>query len=122
MENAIRSASAEDGTATVTVLGEVDFANADDVSAEIREAVAEFLPTVLHVDLTDASFLDSTGLGALIEGYHSATERECRLIVVNPTPHIRRVLSVTGLTELFGLTEIDGAALDDYETTEATGA
>ena len=119
MEHTVRSAAAEDGTATVTVLGEVDYANADEVSAGIRDAVAEFRPPLLVVDLEGASFVDSTGLGALIEGYHAATEGECRFAVVNPSPAFRRVLSVTGLTELFGLTEIDGVRLGDIEATGA---
>ncbi|MFG1605545.1 STAS domain-containing protein [Actinoplanes sp. NPDC049265] len=121
MENAIRSASAGDGTATVTVIGEVDFANADDVATGIREAVANLRPSVLYVDLEGASFVDSTGLGALIEGYHATAERDCRLVVVNPTHSFRRVLAVTGLTELFGLSESDDTA-DGFEATEATGA
>ncbi|MEV6631402.1 STAS domain-containing protein [Actinoplanes sp. NPDC051470] len=122
MEDATLSAAAGDGTATVTVLGEVDFSNAGEVSDEIREAVDQFRPSVLYIDLKDASFVDSTGLGALIEGYHAAGERDCRFVVVNPNANFRRILAVTGLSELFGLTEIEGAGLGDFETTEATGA
>ena len=124
MENPIQSTLADDGTAMVTLLGEIDFSNADEIADGIREAVAEWRPSVVRVDLNNASFIDSTGLGALIEGYQAATDEQCGFVVVNPTPSFRRVLSVTGLTELFGLTEA-GAAGDsaiDFETTEATGA
>jgi len=117
MENPIQSTLADDGTATVTLLGEIDFSNAD----EIREVVAEWRPAVVRVDLEKAAFIDSTGLGALIEGYQTAVEEQCTFVVVNPAPNFRRVLSVTGLTELFGLTEADEPALD-FRQTEATGA
>jgi anti-sigma B factor antagonist len=103
MENPIHSAVADDRTVTVTILGEVDFSNADDVSQAIRDAVADWSPPTVYVDLKDASFIDSTGLGALIEGYRAASAGQVRFVVVNPTPSFRRVLSVTGLCELFGL-------------------
>jgi anti-sigma B factor antagonist len=123
MENPVLSALADDGTATVTVLGEIDFANADEVAQGIRDAVVEWAPPMVQVDLKDATFIDSTGLGALIEGYRAAIEGECRFVVVNPTDSFRRVLTVTGLCDLFGLaepaTEISGTS---FAPSEATGA
>ncbi|GGQ70481.1 STAS domain-containing protein [Couchioplanes azureus] len=118
MEYPIRSAFGEDGTAHVTLLGEIDFSNADEVAQTIRDAVAEWSPEEIRVDLSDATFIDSTGLGALIEGYRATNEAESRFVVVNPSPSFRRVLSVTGLSELFGMSEHDEPA----DLSQATGA
>jgi anti-sigma B factor antagonist len=117
METPILSERTDDGTVTVAVQGEIDFSNADEVAQGIREAVAEWSPETVWVDLKDATFIDSTGLGALIEGYRAATEGSTRFVVTNPTPAFRRVLTVTGLCEMFGLS--DSVAL---EPSEATGA
>ncbi len=123
MENPIQSALADDGTATVSVLGEIDFANADEVSQGIRDALAEWGPPTIRVDLKDATFIDSTGLGALIEGYRAAIEGECRFVVVNPTKSFHRVLTVTGLCDLFGIVEpATEAAGTSFAPAEATGA
>lgn len=122
MENPIQSALAHDGTATVTVLGEIDFSNADEVAQGIRDAVAEWAPPIIRIDLRDATFIDSTGLGALIEGYRAASEGETRFVVINPTTSFRRVLTVTGLCDLFGLTEPMDASGTLFAPTEATGA
>ena len=124
MENPIRSELADDGTATVTVLGEIDFSNADEVAQGIRDAISEWAPPVVSVDLRDATFIDSTGLGALIEGYRAATEAETRFVVVNPTDGFRRVLTLTGLVELFGLGDVEEAATGgtSFQPTQATGA
>ncbi|MEV6600352.1 STAS domain-containing protein [Actinoplanes sp. NPDC051346] len=118
MENPIRRALGEDGTAHVIVLGEVDFSNADEVAQTIRDAVVEWSPEEIRIDLSDATFIDSTGLGALIEGYRAANETESRFVVTNPSPGFRRVLSVTGLCELFGMPEHEGSA----DLSQATGA
>jgi anti-sigma B factor antagonist len=104
MQNPVTGVLEKDGTATVSVHGEIDFSNSDDVADGIRSAVAEWSPPELRVDLARATFIDSTGLGALIEGYRAASEAESRFVVINPTASFRRVLVVTGLDDLFGLT------------------
>lgn len=116
MQTSIHRTLADDGTATVTVHGEIDFANAGDLARSIGEAVADRSPTLLRVDLRQAGFIDSTGLGALIEGYRVALAAETRFVVVNPTPSFRRVLTVTGLDEFFGLNEAGTSQI------QATGA
>jgi anti-sigma B factor antagonist len=121
MGNPIQTAVAGDDTATVTLFGEIDFSNADEIAERIRDAIAEWRPAVVRIDLANAAFIDSTGLGALIEGYQAATAEQCTFLVVNPTANFRRVLAVTGLTDLFGLTEPAEPALD-FAPSEATGA
>jgi anti-sigma B factor antagonist len=126
MDNSIRITLADDGAVTVTVLGEIDFSNSDEVADGIRDALTKWSPPTLHVDVRHASFIDSTGLGALIEGYRAATESNIRYVVTNPSPAFRRVLTVTGLSELFGLAETPfeshAGSGEDEMPTHATGA
>jgi anti-sigma B factor antagonist len=82
MENPIQSTLADDGTAVVTALGEIDFANADEVAQGIRDAVEDWSPTAVRIDLRKATFIDSTGLGALIEGYRAASEGASSFAVI----------------------------------------
>ena len=103
MANPVHSALADDGTAVVTLLGEIDFSNSGDVAQGIQDAVSQWAPSTVYVDLKGASFIDSTGLGALIEGYQASSKVECRFVVINPTAGFLRVLTVTGLCDLFGL-------------------
>ena len=107
METAIRRTLTDDGTAVVVVAGEVDFTNADDVAKCIEDAVSEWQPGVVRVDLQHAAFIDSTGLGALITGYRAASDADTGFEVVNASPGFQRVLAVTGLCELFGLSVAD---------------
>jgi hypothetical protein len=43
-------------------------------------------------------------------------------VVINPTTSFRRVLTVTGLSDLFGLTESMDTSGTSFAPTEATGA
>jgi anti-sigma B factor antagonist len=103
METSILRSMTTDGTALVVVAGEVDFTNADEVSDCIAAAVAQWQPAAVRVDLARASFIDSTGLGALIAGYRVVSEADALFSVVNVRPSFLRVLEVTGLCEMFGL-------------------
>ena len=47
-------------------------------------------------DLTGITFLDSSGLGVLVQAHRTATERDTRLLVVASTP-VRKLLQLTGL-------------------------
>src|SRR4051812_10224410 len=89
METAIQRMVEKDGTVTVRVSGEIEFSNAADVARALRDAVADWSPPALRVDLRDATFIDSTGLGTLIEGYRAAAEQACRFTVVNPASSFR---------------------------------
>jgi anti-sigma B factor antagonist len=120
MQTSIHRTLADDGTATVTVLGEIDFANAGDLARGLGEAVADGSPTLLRVDLRQAGFIDSTGVGALIEGYRAALAARTRFVVVNPTPSFRRVLTVTGLDEFFGLHEAGAGQASTAGASQAT--
>jgi anti-sigma B factor antagonist len=116
MGNSIRTTLADDGRVTVTVSGEIDFSNSDGVARGLRDAVTDWSPPSIEVDLRDATFIDSTGLGALIEGYRAAAAAGADFRVLNPSDTFRRVLTVTGLSDFFGLIEVAD------EQSQATGA
>ena len=112
MQLPIQRRLSNDGTAVVDILGEIDFTNADEVSQGIQDAVTQWAPATVRVDLRAATFIDSTGLGALIAGYRTAVEERVGFVVVNPSDAFRRVLTVTGLCELFGLADAEQRTSD----------
>jgi len=73
-------------------------------TAQIRELVNPLIArggrTVL--DFTDLEYLDSSGLGALVGLKVSAINRGlCKLELVNLTPRVKKLLSITNLLQLF---------------------
>ena len=51
---------------------------------------------VVVADLSEITFLDSSGLGVLVQAHRTATERDSRLLVV-ASPPVRKLLRLTGL-------------------------
>ena len=55
------------------------------------------------VDLTKVEYLDSTALGVLIGGLKRMREQDGNMVLVCPSPRIRRVFEITGLDKIFDI-------------------
>jgi anti-sigma B factor antagonist len=76
--------------------GELDLASAPILEARLRAADVEDHSDVA-LDLTDLSFVDATGLKVILNAHRRAAWRGGRVILLNPSSDIRRLLSLTAL-------------------------
>lgn len=85
------------GLALVAVTGEVDLATAPGLRETLLRVLHTHGPVVLDIDLAGVTFLDCTGIGALVAVRNAAVHVGCHVRVCHPQPIVRRVLEVTGL-------------------------
>lgn len=85
------------GAVRLAVAGQVDLATCEHLRTAIQDSLTEAHITELIVDLDQVSFLDSTGIRALIEGSKLATDRGVRYLVTNPRKIVHQVLDITGV-------------------------
>ena len=85
----------------VKLAGELDLYNAHGVREELARQ-AERKPARVVVDLGNVTFIDSTGLGVLIEA-RSRMENEAAFILAAPGLETRRALEVSGLDRHFAV-------------------
>jgi len=88
------------GSARVAVRGEIDIASSDQLRSALL-GLADQGVRDLTVDLADLSFIDSTGLGALIRVLKHYRENGGDLKLANPTKPVAKVLEITSLDQLF---------------------
>lgn len=91
------SLGVQDGVATLKVTGEVDIAVADDLAAAALGALAQDGAQSLRVDLAGVTFLDSSGLGALVRVRNAAHDEGKELLIANPVESVMKVFTITGL-------------------------
>ena len=84
----------------VRLLGELDMSTAPQLRDELLRLVSDGA-TMVTVDLSELAFVDSTGLSVLITGLKRLRQQGGDLALRSPTPGTRRVLEITGLTEVF---------------------
>ena len=82
--------------------GELDLYTAPRLSSQMGEIIA-LGATSLVVDLTETTFVDSTALHVLLDAKKRILAEGGDLVVVCPSPHIRRIFEVTGVDGLLRL-------------------
>lgn len=63
------------------------------------------------LDLSQITYLDSGGVGSLVEMFRHVTRRGGQLKLLNPSPCARRVLGITKLTSVFDIFDDEPDAL-----------
>jgi anti-anti-sigma factor len=85
---------------TIIVEGDLDV----ETSPRFRESVKEVLatrPRSMAIDASRVTFVDSSGLGALLSARHAVrTEAGLAFRVIDPSPALLRVVEMAGFIEL----------------------
>jgi anti-sigma B factor antagonist len=80
--------------------GEIDLAAVPAVRAAVLALVADPDVGAIIVDLSETTFLDSSGIGELVRSQRLATEAGTRLQVTGARNRVAAVLELTGLVDL----------------------
>jgi anti-sigma B factor antagonist len=87
-----------DAAATVVRLrGELDAST----NPQLERALRDVPDGEVVLDLSELSFLDSAGLTALVRFRNRRSGAYRSVVLRNPAPQIRRLLSISGLDRLF---------------------
>ena len=91
-----------DGDAqAVALTGELDQATAEDLRTPLQQTI-EAGTSALMIDMSDCGFIDSTGLGVIVEAWKDLRARNgegAALSICCPAAEVRRLLEVTGLDQ-----------------------
>jgi anti-sigma B factor antagonist len=101
-ELAIATEEAGPGAVILALRGEVDLYTCPEFKQELLQVIADGA-TLVVVDLTGATFIDSTALGVIIRGVERVKQNDGRLVVVCTDPNIVKVFEVTGLNRIFAV-------------------
>jgi anti-sigma B factor antagonist len=97
-----------DGAVVVSLVGELDLYNAHVVRDRLAAAANDGSERLV-VDLSGVTFIDSTGLGVLVEARSRLANRRA-FVLVAPGVEPRRALEISGLDRHFALHDtLDGA-------------
>lgn len=98
MNIGIEAGTDERGRALLRVSGAIDIQSREALITAGRAAL-DGNSGALVLDLADVTFMDSTGIGALVELGHDAEDAGAELLIRDPSPRVVRILDMTGLGE-----------------------
>jgi anti-anti-sigma factor len=89
-----------DGTVVLDVRGELDVAVDDALREVLVDTITTGRPPAVIVSMRHVSFVDSTGLGALVAGYNAARALDVRYVVQHVAPFVEKQLHASGLSDV----------------------
>jgi anti-sigma B factor antagonist len=90
----------QQGASILTLRGEIDVYTAP----QLRQAIVDIVDggaTRLVVDMRSVEFLDSTGLGVLVDGLRRVKTKDGSLSIVATQDKILKIFDITGLNKAF---------------------
>jgi anti-sigma B factor antagonist len=108
-ESAVSGVDRRDEGTVVSLAGELDLYNGEEVRSALLDAVAEE-PQKLVVNLAEVTFIDSTALGVLVDIHRRMGGRE-KFFLAEPGLEVRRALEVSGLDRHFSVHDTVSDAL-----------
>jgi anti-sigma B factor antagonist len=102
------------GVHLVVVSGEMDIATSPELVSSLSSLRGP-APYHVLVDLSRLSFIDSTGIKALVSSAKNAASQGGSLVVVAPTANIQRVFDIVQLSELLAIVPTLDAAISQAQ-------
>lgn len=95
-----RSVSAD--SCVLEICGDLDIAVAGLLGHELDELL-DLGAAQVAVDLSGVQFMDSSALSALVQARERARDRAQQFVLLRPSPACAKVLNITGLDRVFGV-------------------
>jgi anti-sigma B factor antagonist len=89
----------------VALRGPIDIASAPAIERSLSLTIAKADERVA-LDLSEADFMDSSGLSMLVRVRDQAHARGVALVLVDPSPAVRQLLELTRVDSLFTITPV----------------
>jgi anti-sigma B factor antagonist len=102
----VRLTGADGGEAVVHLVGEIDMTARQDLEATLAQATGH--PRMV-VDLSRTTFIDSTGLKALVAAWRTQTDAGREMVLRDPSPEVVRTIEFAGLGGTFPIEVSDGS-------------
>lgn len=92
--------SIKDGVLEVKLIGEIDHHSAIRVRSDIDSLIFEARPQKVALDLSNISFMDSSGLGLIMGRYTLIKELGGSLVLQSPSAAVMKILSLAGMERI----------------------
>lgn len=90
-------------TLVVKVKGEFDMIIAEEFKKTVDSYLDSGLAKYLLIDLGSVSFIDSSGLGAILGRYKKVENLKGKMVIAAPPRQVRKILEVSGINRVIGI-------------------
>lgn len=95
------------------ITGEIDLYNAPEIKDIISQLIEEQKYNVI-INLEKVSYIDSSGIGALISSLSNLKKYQGGLKIINVYASVRKVFELTKLTSFFEIHDSEDVAVESF--------
>ena len=99
-----------DGVIALEVSGEIDLYNAPTIKEEIQKLIEQEKYKIV-INLDKVSYIDSSGIGALISSFSNLKKFEGKMRISNVAGSVRKVFELTKLTSFFDIDDDESQSI-----------
>lgn len=89
--------SSRNRTLIVRLDGELDLVSANDFRESVDNALEEMLSHNLLIDLSNVTFIDSSGLGVILGRFRKLKSLGGQIVLFGLNPNVKRILQLSGI-------------------------
>ena len=104
-----------DGVAIVDLTGRIVLGEATTTLREVLQNLASQGQKKILLNLSEVSYIDSSGLGALVSGYTTITSQSGQLKLLNLTAKVKDLLQITKLLTVFEVFTDEASAVRSFK-------
>ena len=97
----------------LVIIGEIDLYNAPEIKDIINKLIEERIYNVI-IDLEKVSYIDSSGIGALISSLSNLKKYQGGLKIINVYASVKKVFELTKLTSFFEIYDSEEEAISAF--------
>lgn len=101
-----------DDIVVLSLVGKIDIDSSPELKAKVLDLIEQDNKNIF-IDFSGISFMNSSGLGALISIVKEARSREASLTIISPTTFIKSLFKLTQLDKIFTIYDSVEEALSD---------
>lgn len=85
---------------TARLSGEIDHHSAKSMREKIDSSIMVNMPTLLVLDFSGVSFMDSSGIGLVMGRYKLLSKSGAEMLITGMSPNIYKVMKLSGIEKL----------------------
>lgn len=85
---------------TVYLQGEIDHHSARGMREEIDKAIDFYMPSLLILDYSEVSFMDSSGIGLVMGRFKNLSKNGAKLSLLNLNDNVYKIMKLAGIDRL----------------------
>ena len=99
----------------VNLQGELDMASTDLFRKKVIPKLKKNNFNYLILNLSEVSFIDSTGLGAILGRYRVLAKKGGGILLVGLKPQVKRIFSLSGMLKIMDLYDSENDAINSLK-------